>query len=699
MAKRSFAGYVCEESLSLGLFGETFRGLSREGEEARVVVVDSQLSKRKSFAVALARSASDVAELMHTHIATTQKVGRGKDGSLVVIASAVDGPTELPVLLELASGRLDEDVALAIVLGALGGLAHAHENMVTHGAVHPLSILIDDTGVSKLSDFGLAFALVSAAKSEGSELLSGLDGFVAPELLLGQEPDQSSDVYAAGALTSHLVWGTSKPPTGDSSALAQTLRQALETERMRRFSSAVELEAAVREAIENDGLKIATAARVCSYVLELGSTSDELDGDTEDFLADLALDSGEHRRPSSSGLDRALAGLDDGDARNVIVSSSWSDPVDPLAVDPLAVDPLAGFSDDDEHTEVDDTDRLETEDPLEEIILQQPQKELHPAVAASASKPALVSPIEIDDYDESDETPLPPPRPFHEDHTHSTELVELVGKQAATSAPFEGTMSLPAAPARFRTLRWLALIVFVLAMLFAVAYTKTDILRGAERDNEDKALEALRKIEQMQPRAGQIILLSDVEDAAVWLSLGQTPVTSFPLSSSMVHELRIEHDGYVPLFLSVAAPHWSGDVTARKAVLSASLRVVDEGGTHALPAFPPVANPPLTPGGPGQGVVVVESVPGGAEVWLWVGTTPKMILTQVEAGREYKFKVLKDGFSPASAVFEADSWYLSGSEGPMRQTLSKRITLVPHPATNEPEKAPASRRKKRKKRR
>ncbi len=691
MGKRSFAGYVCEESLSLGLFGETFRGLSRNGEEARVVVVDAQLSSRKNFAVALARSASDIAELMHAHIATTQKVGRGKDGSLVVIASAVEGPTELPMLLELASGHLAEDVALAIAVGALAGLAHAHKNMVTHGAVHPRSILIDDTGVSKLADFGLAFALVSAAsKPKDTELLSGLSGFLAPELLLGQEPDQSSDVYSAAALTSHLIWGTCKPPTGERSALGQVLEQALETERMRRFSNAVELEAAVRDAIEGDGLEIASASRVCSYVLELGrSSGTDLDGDTEDFLADLALDSGEHRRPSSSGLEKALAGLDDEDSRSVIVSNSWSDPVDPLA----------GFSDEDEHTEVDDSyDRMETEDPLEAIILQQPQQELPPAVVASASDSGLVIPIDVDDYDESEETPLPPARPFHEDHTHSTELVELVGEEAATSAPFEGTMSLPAAPARFRTLRWLALIVFVLAMLFAVAYTKTDLLRGAQRDNEDKAAEARKKIEQMQPRAGQIVLQSDVEDAAVWLFLGQTPATSFPLSSSMVHEVRIEHDGYVPLFLSVAAPHWSGPVTARRAVLSASLRAAEKSEMDELPAFPPVANPALTPGGPGQGVVVVESVPGGAEVWLWVGTTPTMTLAQVEAGREYKFKILKDGFKPGAAIFEAGSWYLSGSEGPMRETLTKRITLEPNDA-KEPQKDSDERRRKRKKRR
>lgn len=681
----------------MGLFGETFRGCSNTGREARVVVVESRLSQRKNFAVALARSAGDVAELMHPHIVTTEKVGRGKDGSLVIIASAVEAPSELPSLLTRANGRLSQDVALSVAMGALRGLSHAHEHRIIHGGLHPRSVVVDGKGVAKLGDFGLALALASAASKSGdTELLAGLRGFVAPELALGQEPDQTTDVYGGGALVANLVWGQSVPPEGNVSALAEVVRQAMSKDRMRRYSSAVELESAVRSAISKDKLEVAGASRVQNYISGLRRPSEAmLDADTEDLLASLDLASPDARPPT--GLDAALAGLDDefqgledSDAGG-LSNREQSKPPPPVVT---SVDPLAGFADEEELTAVDDdySSVPAPADALEEMIRSTP----HPAVAAAMSntppRRSTQQPV-ADDYEGQDDTPLPPPRPFHQDHTHAVDLVELVGRQAATSSPFHDDASMPVAPPRSNSLRWLAIIAFVLATLFAVAYTKTDLLRGAARDNEDRALEALDEIERMQPKAGQITLLSDTEEAAVWLLVGRTPAQSFPLPSSMVHELRVEHEGFAPLFLSVGASHWSGEGAGRKATLSASL--LPQGETPvALPAFPPIAKPPIAPGGPGQGTIKVESVPAGAEVWLLVGTTPEMSLAGIEAGRDYEFKVLKDGFRPAFAAFKAKSWYLSGSEGPMRPILSERVVLEPDPEAAAPE---PRRRKKRKK--
>tara|TARA_R110002073_G_scaffold3074_1_gene20534 strand:- start:32312 stop:34399 length:2088 start_codon:yes stop_codon:yes gene_type:complete len=675
MVKRSFAGYMCEESLSVGLFGETFRGCNSQGSEARVVVVESRLSQRKNFAVALARSAGDVAELMHPHIVTTEKVGRGKDGSLVIIASAVDSPNELPSLLSRAGGRLARDVALSVAMGALRGLSHAHEHRITHGGLHPRSIIVDGKGVSKLADFGLALALASAASKSGdTELLAGLRGFVAPELALGQEPDQTTDVYGGGALVASLVWGQPEPPQGNVSALAGVVQQATSTDRMRRFSNAIELESAVRAAISKDNMEVADSSRVRSYISGLRRPSEAmLDADTEDLLDSLDLDSPISRSPT--GLDAALAGLGDG-FLGLEDSDVGSAPKPPPPM-VTSNDPLAGFADEEELTAVDD-DYSSVPDPtdeLEAMIRSAP----HPAVAAAMTntspRRSTQNPV-ADDYENRDDTPLPVPRPFHQDHTHAVDLVELVGRQAATSSPFHDDASLPVAPPRSNSLRWLALIAFVLATLFAVAYTKTDLLRGAARDNEARAIEALEEIERLQPKAGQITLLSETEEAAVWLLVGRSPATSFPLPSSMVHELRIEHEGFAPLFLSVGASHWSGEGKARKATLSASLLPQGETPT-TLPAFPPLANPPIAPGGPGQGTIKVESVPAGAEVWLLVGSTPDMTLAGIEAGRDYEFKVLKDGYRPAFAAFKAESWYLSGRDGPMRPILSERVVLEP----------------------
>ena len=96
----------------------------------------------------------------------------------------------------------------------------------------------------------------------------------------------------------------------------------------------------------------------------------------------------------------------------------------------------------------------------------------------------------------------------------------------------------------------------------------------------------------------------------------------------------------------------------------------------APPAEPEV---PVAPGGPGRGPIVVESVPAGAEVWLWVGTTPEMKLSNVEAGKDYEFKVLKDGMLPAYVAVKSADWYLSGESGPVHPSLHREVKLEPVP--------------------
>jgi hypothetical protein len=814
VGRRSFAGYACEESLSIGLFGECFRAKNKKGTEARVVVVDSRLAKRKRFASALARHGTKLSELVHPHVVTTQTVGRGNDGSLVVIASPVAAPIELGALLERAGGRIPRDIALSIAMGAMRGLSHAHEHEVTHGGVHPRSIVVDGKGVSKLSDFGLARALASAAAAaEDSELLRGLRGYVAPELALGQEPDAASDVFAAGALVSQLLWEQPTPPDPEQSPLADVLRRAINTDRDKRFSSASELEGALRRAISDGNLEVAVASKVGAYTqkVQLGrEDTGLLDAETEDLLNSLGLEAGQPAGPrQSTALEEVLAGmgefegLEDEDSspeltrpvpptaqpvapRPIAPRAATPAPVAPRAATPAPVAPRAAaprpvapraatprpvaprpvaprpissrvagteditnVADPDDITDVADPDDitnvadpediisvaspedvipraatprpvfprphsspgelLDAQDPKDDydddddactaVQTPPPVEAVDPVEAliqANTPKPSAIDPFERarsqrlmtpSDYDVADDTPLPVPRPFHVDGTHAMDLVELVGEQAATSSPFDDVEDLPIEKVkRNNTLRLLALIAFVFAALVAVAYTKTDFFEAAKKESSARKAEAMAKAEKLQPIPGELTVISKTEDAAVWLLLGRTPMTSFVLPSSMIHELRIEHEGFRPIFLSVAAQHWTGEANYRIANLSATL--VQEESPTVLPAFPPIADPPLTPGGNGQGSLEVKSTPAGAEVWMLVGSTPIMNLVGIEAGKDYAFKVLKEGHRPATASFKAKDWYLTGTSGPVKPGLVKQLELEPLPKAGE-ESAPA----------
>lgn len=666
------------------------------------MVVDERLSRRKRFATALARHGSQLGDLVHPHIVTTEKVGRGKDGILVLIASAVDAPIELKALMDRV-GVLPREIALNVAMGVLRGLSHAHEHEVVHGGVHPRSVLIDAKGITKLGDFGLAHALASAAAyADDSELLIGLRGYVAPELALGQEPDEACDVYAAGALMAWLLWKQQAPPADTSDPLAKVAQTALDTDSTHRFESATTFESALRAAITSGGDRVASASEVCRFVEASEEALDTgLEAETEDVLAALGLVSPPPARSASAVLNDALAEL----------SEEFLGLEDSVDVDPSEIT-IAKYGSGsgatvygDEHTSVDPDGLAPTPNPVEGIVHNSkspPKTVSQPGRGNSrlASRDHYED-DDDDDDDDDDETPLPLPRPFHADGTHTEELAGLVDRQGATASPFRDDEALPVVESqRSNTLRWLVIIALVMAVLGAVAYTKRDRFLASKQESEDTTTRALAQVEKMQPKPGQIVMSSDTEDAAVWLLLGRTPSTSFLVPSSMVHELRIEHEGYRSLFLSVSAQQWSGDKAARKAVLSATLQpALDD--AKLLPAFPPVADPPLTPGGAGQGVITVESQPEGAEAWLWIGTTPMANLAGIEVGKEYQLKVLKDGYQPAFAVIKADDWYLSGKAGPTRPVLERHVNLVPLPeeAASEPKaKAPSESRSRSKRR-
>jgi len=87
-----------------------------------------------------------------------------------------------------------------IITQALFGLAHLHAAGILHCDLKPGNLLIGDSGVIKLSDFGLA---VSCGDTP--------DHFYtmhkAPELILGEAPSELTDVYAAGVTLFRLLNG------------------------------------------------------------------------------------------------------------------------------------------------------------------------------------------------------------------------------------------------------------------------------------------------------------------------------------------------------------------------------------------------------------------------------------------------------------------------------------------------------------
>lgn len=637
MAGRSFAGYACGERVEAGAFGEVFAATGADGAEARLLVVAPELAGRPGFAAAVAAAAVELAELRHEHLASTATAGLAADGSLVVVTLAPRG-TSLPALVE--RGPLPPSIALGIGLGVLAGLARAHDQRQFHGALHPRSVHIAG-GRALIDDFAVARALIAAAAEDGgAELLAGLRGSLAPELALGGAPSAAADVFAAGMLLRQLLGDAAGP------ALASVLERASRPAPRDRHPDAAALRADAEDAARRDGLSPASAAAIAAHC-----TADSLASETESLLADIARSSTPARGVPGAGAVVGAVGLRRSTAER-------------------AVDELLADLDEGTRTQADfDDDLTEVEES------RRGGDELSQILSAAEGELAAEEERAPDDF-EHDPTPLPSPRPFHDFTT--TRAAAARAPSGGELDSFDDLSAIELGRRRRSPLLWVGVIAFAAASLAVIIYTQRDLFgpearRARAAEHERAKAESLAAHQAAQAPPGEIVIASPTEGAAVWLRLGEAPVESFAVPTSMVHELRVEHEGYLPADLRVSASSWSGEPEARRALLSVSL-VPGEAG-RVPPTAPPPPRP-LAPGGPGSGVIRVESEPSGAAVWLLIGFTPEVRIGGVPTDRGYELRLLAEGHRPETVTISAGDWQLSAPGGPVRRSVRRDVELA-----------------------
>jgi len=96
------------------------------------------------------------------------------------------------------------------------GMAVAHQAGVIHRDLKPANVLVNDEGLLKIVDFGVA-----AAASSGDTQLTktgyviGSPKYMAPEQILGKKVDETADVYSVGVIMYEMSTGVPPYSRGD----------------------------------------------------------------------------------------------------------------------------------------------------------------------------------------------------------------------------------------------------------------------------------------------------------------------------------------------------------------------------------------------------------------------------------------------------------------------------------------------------
>lgn len=217
---RSFGGYEIEGELGRGGMGVVY--LARQIELNRLVALKMLTGHYGPDELQrFLAEAETAAGLSHTNIAHIYEVGE-HDGAPFFSMEYVEAGS--------LADRLRKDLpspqdAAQLLIDVARALHFAHQNGVVHRDMKPGNVLLDQDGVPKVADFGIAKRLKNDSKLTRSGAVIGTPTYMAPEQAKGtsRHVGPAADIYSLGAILYEMLTG--RPPfLPEDKEIAMTVR-------------------------------------------------------------------------------------------------------------------------------------------------------------------------------------------------------------------------------------------------------------------------------------------------------------------------------------------------------------------------------------------------------------------------------------------------------------------------------------------
>lgn len=211
----------------------------------------------------LLAEARTVSQLRHPNIVPIFEAGE-EGGDPYLVFEYVPGKNLVDYLKQ--TGKLTPSKAISVIRPVMDAIVHAHSAGIIHRDIKPSNILMDEEGMPRVMDFGIALRVES--ESPDAKVFMGTPAYMAPEYFLRRESTECSDTFSLGLVFYELLVGhravtgklinelmrkithedirlTSSESADLDDDLLGILYKSLERDPSRRYNSVAEMKAAL----------------------------------------------------------------------------------------------------------------------------------------------------------------------------------------------------------------------------------------------------------------------------------------------------------------------------------------------------------------------------------------------------------------------------------------------------------------------
>jgi serine/threonine-protein kinase len=200
--------YQLLEALGSGGMAEVYRARDLMLERfVAIKMLRPDYSADPELQVRFRQEAKSAANLSHPNIVTVHDFGFDQE-RLFIVMEHVPG-TNLKMMIDNL-GKFSPEDTLPLIIQACAGLGYAHRAGLVHCDVKPHNILVTPDRRVKVTDFGIARAIVGINPEEQNDVIWGSPLYFSPEQAAGQAPSPASDVYSLGVVMYEMLAG--RPP-------------------------------------------------------------------------------------------------------------------------------------------------------------------------------------------------------------------------------------------------------------------------------------------------------------------------------------------------------------------------------------------------------------------------------------------------------------------------------------------------------